>query len=1426
MLQALKNYPKKSIAGLDEIACELFADERKLVLLETPPPGQHNCSAYAIYQVTGRDTIRLPQFNTNKGIVHAAYSGTLALSNFDNAILVAPFRPDARHVYGASGSVSIDLIYFVQRLGQPEPRDAPIPSALSTAAGPADSRLGSAGNLFQTVDVEDAVADRKRRVAEEMRKGLAAVVRDNPPSTARKATVDPLAANYHPHRNESLVAFSRDQPCQIIGGLDGQKDKMPNQSTPVQERRDAPEVAPPAATQPQAAVGEQREAQKSVPPPTTQQRIAAEAKRQQVLTNMQSIVCHVVCAFRVMSIGFIRKEVLLSSTSLTQKAFVAISAGLVLRDSSDDIKHGLANALFAYHPNAPMKIHSVNDTLEVAIPSLQTVTSDVQLSLRVRTKCACKRRLSKAEHLSRSAFAAHTVTLTDLGAHEDILKNFDSACKSSASLIIASTLRQATCQACHEVMSPDGLLFPKSFAFVLESHTQAYNTCVFDLLGRELQLDDFSKTVYRVAALVIHSQTRQRYCTLEFADAGLAYSYDHLSGLRLVHRCEVPPEVTANEHAIPFDRWLDQIGADASVTTVSVLAASARHVRVRSSYIDAAKTLRLPQASSPFAIARSGLGSLSSAPVSNQPPIPDTVPSTAEEGEDVDMPLCETQNTSPNDDGRLRSFRRAQENNDVVDPDKESEENKDFEEVQERIAVIGTKRAQSGLELAGHHKQMRSTIVLQASTNVGFHDLRRDYALEHRSSEGTVSFSKLRIERPHLSGGSTYAVISLFDGASTALDIIGSCNKRKPSALIAVENDTVVRQLIGPIRHFSGTPEWRYTASGCPALYLEDVADLFREHGKAIKQMLALCPQHLSRIYVIAGSPCQDLSISGYNRGYLGVTRKRSVAFHYIWATLRALQLLADPATSIQPLIENAGSMLSIFRDHILACSGLPMSAAHAIDAGDFGKLMVRKHLFFSRQLEPTTGNTLPSTQCLEAGWSPFLTSNVKGDVTPVKLPPVMRPRGAFPDGSPRLPTTFYHPKHLLYRVSHFGDMRTFEALCVSSCSQSKAYPAIKWEEFIPASLLDSWNILCSWQPGKGKYLEPHIEDSLIPLQEFLHATLLPFRPVSLAEILADAELLEAFRYVPAMLPQTHVTVASLAGNAFIPSVVQPFVVRDESRRHPLLPVPSPTALEERYKRLIEAVHGNLDAAVKAGRLTQSTADGWAADIQPRPLSPQLLEASFWYAIQHTAVQQPEVLPCLTNLPRWIPLIHSALGGSGAAFIYEPPALTQQLFAQLNGSFNVLLRGLLPNTEGDISVAACVQVSQIFAAYRHSLSIGKVSFATFGVAGRYYALRAYIRYFAFCLHLFSRLHFTQRVYILYEENNVPRLWRFDPISGSVPSSVCIIVLAPTLPDVCFLQCQCSYSVAPCSSPPAWSALLSARNAGRYWRSCCNSCSGW
>ena len=197
---------------------------------------------------------------------------------------------------------------------------------------------------------------------------------------------------------------------------------------------------------------------------------------------------------------------------------------------------------------------------------------------------------------------------------------------------------------------------------------------------------------------------------------------------------------------------------------------------------------------------------------------------------------------------------------------------------------------------------------------------------------------------------------------------------------------------------------------------------------------------------------------------------------------------------------------------------------------------MVRKRLFFSRQLEPTTGNTLPSTQCLEAGWSPFLTSNVKGDVTPVKLPPVMRPRGAFPDGSPSLPTTFYHPKHLLYRVSHFGDMRTFEALCVSS-----------------------WNILCSWQPGKGKYLEPHIEDSLIPLQEFLHATLLPFRPVSLAEILADAESLEAFRYVPAMLPQTHVTVASLAGNAFIPSVVQQFVVRHESGCHPLLPVPSPT---------------------------------------------------------------------------------------------------------------------------------------------------------------------------------------------------------------------------------------------------------------------------
>ena len=34
---------------------------------------------------------------------------------------------------------------------------------------------------------------------------------------------------------------------------------------------------------------------------------------------------------------------------------------------------------------------------------------------------------------------------------------------------------------------------------------------------------------------------------------------------------------------------------------------------------------------------------------------------------------------------------------------------------------------------------------------------------------------------------------------------------------------------------------------------------------------------------------------------------------------------------------------------------------------------------------------------------------------------------------------------------------------------------------------------------------------------------------------------------------------------------------------------------------------------------------------------------------------------------------------------------------------------------------------------------------------------------------------------------MPRLWRFDPISGSVPSSVCIIVLAPTLPDVAFFN---------------------------------------
>ena len=126
-------------------------------------------------------------------------------------------------------------------------------------------------------------------------------------------------------------------------------------------------------------------------------------------------------------------------------------------------------------------------------------------------------------------------------------------------------------------------------------------------------MNPHTKQTYRVATLIVHSKVDQHYTTLEYADAGYAYAYDNLRGLKLVYRTAPSPAQDQNAaFAISFQEWLRLQGEGASVTTVVLQAATASSRRTQHEYLRAAAELKLPRSqSSPHSLAPAGLGAVS-----------------------------------------------------------------------------------------------------------------------------------------------------------------------------------------------------------------------------------------------------------------------------------------------------------------------------------------------------------------------------------------------------------------------------------------------------------------------------------------------------------------------------------------------------------------------------------------------------------------------------------------------------------------------------------------------------------------------------------------------------------------------------------------------------------------------------------------------
>jgi hypothetical protein len=103
---------------------------------------------------------------------------------------------------------------------------------------------------------------------------------------------------------------------------------------------------------------------------------------------------------------------------------------------------------------------------------------------------------------------------------------------------------------------------------------------------------------------------------------------------------------------------------------------------------------------------------------------------------------------------------------------------------------------------------------------------------------------------------------------------------KAPAIAIIAEMDPDIRPIVAEKHGFSiNNFEWQKNRYGTPTKYLKNVWECVDNLAATIHEALVIRPG-LTKIVLIGGSPCQDLTLMSYIRGFLGVTGSRSRHFH------------------------------------------------------------------------------------------------------------------------------------------------------------------------------------------------------------------------------------------------------------------------------------------------------------------------------------------------------------------------------------------------------------------------------------------------------------------------------------------------------------------------------------------------------------------
>ena len=312
---------------------------------------------------------------------------------------------------------------------------------------------------------------------------------------------------------------------------------------------------------------------------------------------------------------------------------------------------------------------------------------------------------------------------------------------------------------------------------------------------------------------------------------------------------------------------------------------------------------------------------------------------------------------------------------------------------------------------------------------------------------GTVSSPPVTASQPPTGAGGRetnprlVALLSLFDGTGMArlgmddmLRMAGSAGALVYSAF--AEIDGVLATAV--------EAQWRARAAcgmGVPHTQIaRDVWDLVRGDAGPLRAALRAVPQG-ALLLLVAGSPCQDLTVAGRYRGRRGIAGPQSVLFYAVPVVARAISEIR-PDLIVHVLLENAGTTLRQHRHAMGRALGMDEATTDGhsvvVDAADWAHLPRRRLLLstFPRDAQPW----MPPRRSApwDRGWRPHWQA---------AMAPLMRARhqtGSFIRGS----TFQYMAPALLYHDD--GPWQSMGMVAVRS----------RIEQLMPPELRRAWMLL------------------------------------------------------------------------------------------------------------------------------------------------------------------------------------------------------------------------------------------------------------------------------------------------------------------------------------------------------------------------------